>query len=182
MNGRWSDEGGPTYQAGSTRASLTHTLSLSLARDNHGDGDGQPDTVVEVSTLHLISSSSLPPHSPSLFPREASQSHSSSYCHHPSLSKSSNVVLAPLGDLINFPVSNRGRPDLKTPSSRPAPIFREKWKKKEKRVVSEDGAVTPTPNHMSLPYPQRLRKDRQKGDRARLLPCLALPCLALRVQ
>ena len=65
-------------QPGSTRASLTHSLSLSLARDNHGDSDSdvQPDTVVErspPSASHLISSSSPAPSSPSLFPREAVQ-------------------------------------------------------------------------------------------------------------
>lgn len=44
-------------QARQGHPSLTHTLSLSLARDNHGDGDAQPDTVVErfpPSASHLV--------------------------------------------------------------------------------------------------------------------------------
>ena len=158
MNGRGSDEGRAhlpaARQARQGHPSLTHSLSLALARDNHGDSDSdvQPDTVVEKYPPSNISSSSPAPSSPSLFPREAHPASQTSvkkkgqgseqfltlsYIIPHSPNPATSCLLGPLGDLINFPISNR-TPQISNPPP-VQPQFFEKWKGKKKGRFQRTG-------------------------------------------
>ena len=86
-----------------------------------------------------------------------------------------SCLLGPLGDLINFPISNR-TPQISNPPP-VQPQFFEKWKKKGR--FQRTGLPTLPPNRMSLPYPS----DCARIDKTVIARgfCLALPCLACTV-